>query len=576
MRMENKGPAGRTRPQVRREAALRRGLAGAPLVTWCMRYVAGACAFASRSGPIRCVPPPDAIQNQELIVFPPSSALILPATGILSVTPGGHVGKIDPLHHLRMAARAKKVGGAGLKRFVVHSALLSLIDPVRGEPTRTPLDENPDAISGGQQLKQKFLDSFALICSTSSKGAETASAVCLEQHDPAGAILRVARNRGLTPNDLTGLEDVLQILRVVARKEKSSTQAELDILRLVVDLDRARILSIAEKVKKGIRNLLQEAQSRLLTGQVKPEALAKPGLKPWLDRCPFTVASLRDCDPATMVMLVDWASQARWPYSEQLQSLLGLGDTQKPPWLDSLHKIARYHSAIKSMVKLAAKQPEVLAGIQIREVRAAPDPRPFPLPNWGADLLTAVRQLVGKEDSRVIMEQLEKHLEMHLGTQDVEAQLRRPRRLNLTLHAEMQIVVFYEGNGSPVPRMPFIGTSKKACFLCHEYLLRHPLRLRVSACHQKIYPSWMPPPYYPIPGQKFPRTPFTYLSEHIEQLTRSELKNALTAPRRPPNQDSTAGPPLTTTATESTGLGSWRPAGIRPSPGGGGRSEDLG
>lgn len=123
-----------------------------------------------------------------------------------------------------MATSAKKavltqIDGADLKRFVVQSALLSLIDPVRGEPTRTSLDENPDGdISCGQQLKQKFLDSFALICSTSSSGAETASAVCLEQHALAGAILRVARNRGLTPKDLTGLEKMLEILRVVARR----------------------------------------------------------------------------------------------------------------------------------------------------------------------------------------------------------------------------------------------------------------------------------------------------------------------------------------------------------------------
>jgi len=122
-----------------------------------------------------------------------------------------------------MTAPTKKPGmtqidGADLKNFVVLSALLSLIDPVRGEPTRNSLDEDPDAdISGGQRLKQKFLDSFALICSTSRLGAETASAVCLEQHALAGPVLRVARNRGLTPKDLTGLEKVLQILQTVAR-----------------------------------------------------------------------------------------------------------------------------------------------------------------------------------------------------------------------------------------------------------------------------------------------------------------------------------------------------------------------
>ena len=351
-----------------------------------------------------------------------------------------------------MAAPAKKaalakIGPADLKRFVVQSALLSLIDPVRGEPTRTSLDENPDGdISGGQQLKQKFLDSFALICSTSSSGAETASAVCLEQREPAGAILRVARNRGVTPKDLAGLEGVLQILRAVARKgtssiqnslkvanaggdeEKSSTQAEPEILRLVVELDRDRIVSFAQRVeKRGIRDFLRETHSRLRAGQVKPETWAKPGSRLWLDRCPFMAASLQTWTPATVARLIEWASQARWLYSEQLQSLLRLEHTQKPPWLDTLHKIARYHSAIKSMVKLAVKQPEVFAGIQIREV-TAPNPRPFSLSrNDEAPLLAAVKNLV-KEDSRMTMEQLERHL----GTQDVEEKLRNACRLNLT------------------------------------------------------------------------------------------------------------------------------------------------
>lgn len=486
----------------------------------------------------------------------------------------GHLDKINSLHHPRMTAPAEKtkqtqIGGAVLKRFVVQSALLSLIDPVRGEPTRISLDEDPDSnILGGQQLKQKFLDSFALICSTSSSGAETASAVCLEQHDPAGAILRVARNRGLTPKDLLGLEGVLQILRAVARKgknsirnplkvvdtvgdtEKSSTQAEPEILRLVVELDRGRILSIAEKVeKRGIRIFLQEAHSRLLAGQVKPETSERPRLRLWLGSCPFMAASPQTWGPTTMAMLIDWASQAEWVYFEQLQSLLGLDNTQKPPWLDSLHKIARYRSAIKSMVKLAAKQPEVFAGIRIQEVEA-PNSRPFSIRTEKTPLLAVVKNLV-KEDSGVTMEQLEKHL----STQDVEAQLRRKCQLNLTLHAEMQIVVFYEGNPSLAPRMRFIGTSKKACFLCHEYLLLHPLRLQVSACHQKIYPSWMPPPYYRI-HEQFKGTPFFKLSKNIEQLTKRELKTALTAPRRPRNQDSTAGPSLTITATVSIGLAS--------------------
>lgn len=115
--------------------------------------------------------------------------------------------------------RLAQINESDLRYFVIQSVLLSLIDPVRGSPTKTSLDDDPEGDnSSALQLKLKFLDSFALICSTSSSGAETASAVCLEQPDSAKAVLRLARNRGFTPEVLTSLDQVLQLLRVVARK----------------------------------------------------------------------------------------------------------------------------------------------------------------------------------------------------------------------------------------------------------------------------------------------------------------------------------------------------------------------
>ena len=107
--------------------------------------------------------------------------------------------------------------GEACKHLVVNSALLSLIDPVRGEPTKSLLEGHPDEdILRSYQLKERFLDSFALICSTSCFGKETASAVCMEQNRPSGTILRVARNRGLSQQDLVRLKKVLQILIATA------------------------------------------------------------------------------------------------------------------------------------------------------------------------------------------------------------------------------------------------------------------------------------------------------------------------------------------------------------------------
>lgn len=103
------------------------------------------------------------------------------------------------------------------KHLVMNSALLSLIDPVRGVPTKSLLEGHPDDdVLKSHQLKEKFLDSFALICSTSGSGKETASAVCMEQNQDSGTILRVACNRGLSQQDLVRLKKVLQILVAAA------------------------------------------------------------------------------------------------------------------------------------------------------------------------------------------------------------------------------------------------------------------------------------------------------------------------------------------------------------------------
>lgn len=108
------------------------------------------------------------------------------------------------------------VRGEAHNRFVAVSTLLSLIDPVRGEPTTHSLDRHPhDDSWRHEQLQKKFLDSFALICSTSRIGGDTASAVCLEHDHPSGTVLRLARNLGV-PKDLLGkLQEVLDVLTAV-------------------------------------------------------------------------------------------------------------------------------------------------------------------------------------------------------------------------------------------------------------------------------------------------------------------------------------------------------------------------
>lgn len=329
---------------------------------------------------------------------------------------------------------------------------------------------------------------------------------------------------------------------------RSPPQAEEEILGLIAKLDRDRILSMAEKIEKcGIRTSLQETRTRIVAGRTKLEEADESKLISWLERSPFDATSTHTWSCTKVKALINWARQGRWSHAASLSRVLGFNREQQPPWLESLRKIARYYAAVKLMVKLAMKQPAVMANIEISDIEAT-DQRSIALVNGKRHLQDILKYL----DARGAAAAMER-LEERLGTQDVAGQLVKKCRSKLTLHAEMQIVVFYEVNPHLIPRMRFIGTSKKACFLCYEYLLLHPLRLQASASHQKIYPSWMPPPYYSPSGWR--ESPiFVKLTRKVEYVTRQELKSSPTAPRRPKTLDSTAGPSLTLTATISIGL----------------------
>src|SRR5690606_28795848 len=60
------------------------------------------------------------------------------------------------------------------------------------------------------------------------------------------------------------------------------------------------------------------------------------------------------------------------------------------------------------------------------------------------------------------------------------------------VHAEMQMVKFYEENPSINPPH-FIGLSKKSCYLCNLFLQYHG-QFSVSKTHPSIYLKWSLPP----------------------------------------------------------------------------------
>jgi hypothetical protein len=59
----------------------------------------------------------------------------------------------------------------------------------------------------------------------------------------------------------------------------------------------------------------------------------------------------------------------------------------------------------------------------------------------------------------------------------------------------------YEANPSLAPTLAYFGCSKKACFLCQEYLALSPLKPGVRGTHGVCHPNWAVLPSSKIPGE---------------------------------------------------------------------------
>ncbi|KAK1657030.1 hypothetical protein BDP55DRAFT_568143 [Colletotrichum godetiae] len=436
--------------------------------------------------------------------------------------------------------------GKAHERFVTVTALLHLIDPVRGEPTTYSLDRHPhDSYWKHEQHQKKFLDSFALISSTSRIGGETASAVCLEQGHPGGTVLRLARNLGVPKDLLKQLQDVLIDLTAVSLRDKRPDDVEPEVLRKVVILTQDRIRALVEKISlPEIRATIERAIQEM--DQSSSDNAEELGFRTWVRNLP-SLASLDARSHSTLLIPhVQWASRGRWMYSEHLERLFGLADGSLPLWLKYVYKLGRYFAATKAMLKLAVKQPSIFTGIHIEPIDA-PEPEDFSLGTQREPLLTLLKK-IAQSDPEVLREKLGQTW----LTTDPETKLRRACKMTLIVHAEMQLLSFYDHHPHLTPRLLFMGTSKKACYLCNEFMSRHPLNVGVSASHQKIYPAWMSPPCH-TSVRKQQRARLWELSRHLEQAAVRDLETRL-GTRRPMTMDSTAGPSLTTTGTISSGF----------------------
>ncbi|KAJ6783475.1 hypothetical protein PWT90_03508 [Aphanocladium album] len=435
-------------------------------------------------------------------------------------------------------------------RFTAVTTLLWLIDPVRGEATVHGLDKHPhDTSWRNDHLQKKFLESFALVCSTSAKGGKTASAVCIEDSRPSGTILRVARNLGVPQQLVSRLQDILDDLAAVANGDVTIEEKEKQIAYKIVDITQEKFRSVIHMMSmKDNKFIIERAIKAMKADNAFQNDIRGTNFESWVDILPRAVSLSPEADTEELVRYSQWASQAKWVHSANIERLFTLTEAETPKFVHAMYKLGRYYAATKNLLNLAKRDPDMFSSIHIEAVEA-PAQLPFSITGDERPLRAVLKRLSPGNEAQYL-QQLGK---LWLRS-NPEERFRPACRHVMTVHAEMQLLSFYDHNPELTPRMLFMGTSKKACFLCYKFMSWHSLGMTVSASHQKLYPSWMPAPCLSPGVRKVHKKMLWDLSQHLEKMAARDLETRLGL-RRPATVDSSAGPSLPT--TESLASGWW-------------------
>jgi hypothetical protein len=325
---------------------------------------------------------------------------------------------------------------------------------------------------------------------------------------------------------------------------------EAEILARIVRLDIAKIRYYIKDLR-AVKDVFEEPVSAVESRIIK-DSNSAPGLQHFLEWfghiCAIKDLPL-DPEPEVLLRYVEWAQKARGCYIDFLRVAFSTKFQPLPRWIGTIFKLGRYSIASKALVQLASEIPALLNPMVVEPV-IAPSRTPFTIPEDEVPLTCVLRRVVGPRTEEYLP-----RLARVWNTPDVETHFRKACSLNLAVHAEMQLVNFYDHNRHCKPRFRFIGVSKKSCYLCHMFLATHPESFCISSCHQKLYLPWIPPPATDPSIYRRYKFITNELSKLMEAAAKHDLENRLGGGRRPVPADSTAGVSLSG-LTESARMGS--------------------
>jgi len=328
---------------------------------------------------------------------------------------------------------------------------------------------------------------------------------------------------------------------------------EGEVLINIVQLDMPKIRMYVQNLRKSeviTSGTMSDLKARLIKELSSNNLVALHDFLSWFDKFYYfhTLQSDSENEERSILLkYVMWAQKAKKVYRNYLRAAFSRGDQTLPRWVYIIFKLGRYGVAAKALVQTASELPQLFNPISVEALNAPPKSR-FTLQDTDLPLTCVLRRL-----GEIKPDEMVPRLASIWNHHDAETYFRKSCSVDLTTHAELQMISFYDHNPQLMPRLRFIGVSKKACYLCLQFLTAHPEAFSVSSCHQKIYLSWIPPPATTAKIYKGYKAITTDMSKKMEAIARQDLITRFGLRRYPVPADSTAGVSLSG-LTESKSL----------------------
>ncbi|QDS75777.1 hypothetical protein FKW77_008807 [Venturia effusa] len=324
---------------------------------------------------------------------------------------------------------------------------------------RSEWPEDDDRYLVPYAVERQVSDDFAYIAACEPKVVTVTAATLEAYQNPPGIIIRLAGNKGIREYVQRALNEILRNLEQCARKELSQQECADNCLKIVVLLNMNRLFK-----RIGSRHFEKPKHLALYAkGPISPQ---------WSKLMSKPVQNKQDA--------IDLAAEAGEfnTVFEQLEAAY-TEDSKVQALMDLVKRCFAFTidgRSLRPRLEKAGYGKKTFSTRPFREINKT-------AAYWRICLnLAAFARSYRRYFQRLSLVPIQHY---NPSTRPGKAEEER------FIHAEIQIITYYEINNPPLwPRA--LGTSKKACFLCYEFIRCHGC-FKVSKSHGIVFSRWAVP-----------------------------------------------------------------------------------